>query len=75
MSGGIGGGLQQLARGGVRWWRRRSNYCAAAEEKQLRNEAMEDGGRRQVGVFIFSFLGGVKSYLDSYLANPIINVG
>jgi hypothetical protein len=44
----------------------------AAEEKQLHNKAMEDGGiyngRGGVGrVFpFFSFLGGDKSYLQSY---------
>jgi hypothetical protein len=37
------------------------------EETQLHNKAMEDGGRRWVGVFIFSFLGGVESYLETYL--------
>jgi hypothetical protein len=31
----------------------------------------EDG---QAGEFIFSFLGGVESYLESYLANPNTNM-
>ena len=30
---------------------------------------------RRAGVFIFSFLGGVESYFESYLANPNINMG
>ncbi len=54
--GGRGGGQERLARGGVQWWRQRSNCRAAAEEKQLHDKAMEDGGRRWAGrggVFIF----------------------
>jgi hypothetical protein len=59
--------------GGVQLWRRRSDCCAAAEEKQLHNKAMEDGSRRQAGqrrvgrvLIFFYFLGRVESYLQSY---------
>jgi hypothetical protein len=60
-------GCQEVGRGGggrgapVLWWQR------------LYNKVMEDGGGRRVGVFIFSFLGKVESYLESYLANPNTN--
>ncbi len=30
---------------------------------------------RQVGMFVFTFLGGVETYLESYLANCNINTG
>jgi hypothetical protein len=35
--------------------------------QMLLNKVMEDGGGRRAGVFIFSFLGRVESYLKSYL--------
>jgi hypothetical protein len=54
-------------RGREQWWRRRSNCCVAVEEKLFCNKVMEDGDGRWAGVFIFSFLGKVKSYLESYL--------
>jgi hypothetical protein len=44
-----------------------------AEEKQLHKKAIKDGGGRWAEVFILSFLGKVKSYLKSYLANPNMN--
>ncbi len=41
----------------------------AAEEKQLQDKVMEDGGawKRGGDVYFFSYLGGVESYLESYL--------
>jgi hypothetical protein len=71
--GGRSRGRQWLARGRVQLWRQRSDCCAAVEEKQLHDKAMEDGGKQQAGLcgvggvlIIFSFLGGVESYLQSY---------
>jgi hypothetical protein len=68
MCGSRGGGQRRLARGGARWWRWRSNCRVVAEETQLCNKVMENGGGRQAaGCIHFFFLGGVESYLESYL--------
>jgi hypothetical protein len=43
----------------VVWQQRRNSFAV---------KAMEDGGRRRAArVFVFSFLGKVESYLESYL--------
>jgi hypothetical protein len=45
----------------------------AAEEKQLCNKVMENGGGRRARMFsFFCFLMGLNPTLESYLANPII---
>jgi hypothetical protein len=70
-----------LARGGVLWWRRRSDCCAVAEEKQLRDKGMEDGGRRRAGQrgagcsFSFLFLAGMNPTFNPTLYNPTKNGG
>jgi hypothetical protein len=42
------------------------------QRQRLHAKVMEDGGGRRAGMLIF-FSGGVESYLESYIANPIIN--
>jgi hypothetical protein len=52
-------------------WRRRNSFAIRSWRMEV-----EDGQGGQAGVFIiFSFLGGVESYLESYLSNPTINRG
>ena len=47
-------------------------------QRGLHDKVMEDGGGGRVGVLIFSFLGKVESYFESYLdescLNPNINM-
>jgi hypothetical protein len=49
-----------------------SDCRAAAEEKQLCDKVMEDGGGRRADVF-FCFLMGFNPISESYLTNPNIN--
>jgi hypothetical protein len=71
-------------------WQRQSRTMTAGKRQGVVVEAEEQllcGGRGftirswrmeaedvRAGVFIFSFLGRVESYLESYLTNPNINM-
>ncbi len=79
--GGRSRGRQRLERGRVQWWMQRSDCCAEAEEKQLHDKAMEDGGRQWAGrrragcSLFFLFLAGLNPTFNPTFYNPTINRG
>jgi hypothetical protein len=62
-------GWQEAGRGGG------GGGIIVVQQQRLHNKVMENGGGRQVAVFIFLFLVGLNPTLHPNLMNPNINRG